>query len=85
MIEKFLGNEKVHCSINSMDDDKMNNYPLDFLNSITPNGLPPHELKVKKTALLILVLTMLFAMELGWSLEVQNNSIDAEIVNGQHA
>ena len=41
MIDKFLGKEKVYHSFNSVDDDSRNNYPIDFLNSITPNGLPP--------------------------------------------
>ena len=73
MIEKFPGDEKVFYSFDSVDDDTRNNYPLDFLNSITPNGLPPHELKIKKTAMLsyyvILILTMVFATALDWSLE----------------
>jgi hypothetical protein len=73
MIERYPGDEKVYYSFDSVDDDKRNNYPLDFLNSITPNGLPPHELKVKKTTLLsyyaILILTMVSATGLGWSLE----------------
>ena len=73
MIERYPGNEKVYYSFDSVDDDKRNNYPLDLLNSITPNGLPPRELKVKKTAVLsyyaILILTMVSATGLGWSLE----------------
>ena len=73
MIEKFLEDEKVFYNFDSVDDDTRNNYPLDFLNSITPNGLPPYVLKVKKTAMLsyyvILILTTVFAMALGWSLE----------------
>ena len=47
-IERFPGNEKIYYSFDSVDDDTRNNYPLDFLNSIIPSGLPPHELKIKK-------------------------------------
>jgi len=36
MIDKFPGKEKVYYSHDSIDDDSHNNYPLDFLNSITP-------------------------------------------------
>jgi len=46
MIDRFPGKQKIFYSFDSVDDDSRNNYPLDFLNSITPNGLPPHELKV---------------------------------------
>ena len=55
MIEMFPRDEKVFYSFDSVDDDTRNNYPLDFLNSITPNGLPPHELKVKKDCPVILL------------------------------
>ena len=55
IIERFPVNEKVYYSFDSVDDNTRNNYPLDFLNSITPNGLPPHELKVKKDCPVILL------------------------------
>jgi len=55
MIGKFSGEENVYYSHDSVDDDSTNNYPLDFLNSITPNGLPPHELKIKKNYHVILL------------------------------
>ena len=55
MIDRFLGKQKIFYSFDSVDDDSRNNYPLDFLNSITPNGLPPHELKVKKNCPIILL------------------------------
>ena len=73
-----------------MDDDSTNNYPLDFLNSITPNGLPPHELKIKMNYPVILLRNLDPHNGLcnGTRLVVkafENNAIDCEIVNGQHA
>ena len=90
MIDRFPGKQKIFYSFDSVDDDSRNNYPLDFLNSITPNWLPPHELKVKKNCPIILLhnLDPHNGLCNGTRLVVwgfQNNSIDAEIVNGQHA
>jgi ATP-dependent DNA helicase PIF1 len=44
MIDRFLGKATVFYNFDSLDDDERNYYPQDFLNSITPNGLLPHEL-----------------------------------------
>jgi len=55
MIDRFPGKQKIFYSFDSVDDDSRNNYPLDFVNSITPNGLLPHELKVKKNSPVILL------------------------------
>ena len=87
-MESFL--KKVYYSHDSIDDDSTNNYPLDFLNSITPNGLPPHELKIKKNYHVILLrnLDPHHGLCNGIRLIVKNfedNAIDCEIVNGQHA
>ena len=89
MIDKFLGEENVYHSFNSVVDDSRNNYPIDFLNSITPNGLPLRELKIKTNYPMIL-LRNLDPNNLcnGRRLMVrafQDNAIDAEIVGGQHA
>jgi len=54
MIAMFPGEEKVYHSFDSVDDDSVNNYPIEFLNSITPNGLPPHVVKVKTNCPVIL-------------------------------
>jgi ATP-dependent DNA helicase PIF1 len=40
MIDRFPGKAMVFYCFDSVDDDERNNYPQDFLNSITPNGLP---------------------------------------------
>ncbi|KAG2653869.1 hypothetical protein PVAP13_1NG417100 [Panicum virgatum] len=90
MIGKFPGEEKVYYSHDSVDDDSTNNYPLDFLNSITPNGLPPHELKIKKNCPVILLrnLDPHHGLCNGTRLIVkafEDNAIDCEIVNGHHA
>ena len=55
MMAKFPEKEKIYYNHDWVDDDSANNYPLDFLNSITPNGLPPHELKIKKHCPVILL------------------------------
>ena len=47
LINKFLREEVVYYSYDSPIDDEHNHYPSEFLNSLTPNGLPPHLLKLK--------------------------------------
>jgi ATP-dependent DNA helicase PIF1 len=89
MIDRFSRKQKVFYSFDSVDDDWRNNYPLNFLNSITPNGLPPHELKAKKNCPVILLRNLDPHNGLCNCTQLvvrgfQNNSIDADIVNGQH-
>ena len=81
---------RMYATLDSVDDDTRNNYPIVFLNSITPNGLPPHELKVKKDCPIILLCNLVPQNGLcnGTMLVIRgfkNNTIDAEIVNGDHA
>ncbi|XP_051220245.1 uncharacterized protein [Lolium perenne] len=90
MIERFPGNEKVYYSFDYVEDDARNNYPIDYLNSITPNGLPPHLLKLKVNCPVILLRNLDPHNGLcnGKRLMIrafQDNAIDAEIVGGQHA
>ena len=90
MIDRFPDDEHVFYSFDSVEDDTHNSYPLDFLNSLTPNGLPPHQLKVKKNCPVILLrnLDPHHGLCNGTRMVVRsfkNNVIDAETVNGQHA
>jgi len=89
MIDNFPGEAMVFHSFDSVDDDSHNHYPIDFLNSITPNGLPPHELKLKINCHVILLRNLDPNSGLcnGTRLMVramQSNAIDAQIVGGQH-
>ncbi|WVZ95725.1 hypothetical protein U9M48_041454 [Paspalum notatum var. saurae] len=47
MIGRFQGDQMVYHSFDSVVDDPHNYYPPEFLNTLTPNGLPPHILKLK--------------------------------------
>jgi ATP-dependent DNA helicase PIF1 len=90
MIDKFLGITTVFYSFDSVDDDEHNNYPQDFLNSITPNGLPPHQVRIKINCPLILLhnLDPRNGLCNGTHLVVRavnKHILDAEIVHGTHA
>lgn len=90
MIDRFPGKERIYYSFDSVEDDLSNNYPNEFLNSLTPNGLPPHILKLKVNCPVILLRNLDPHNGLcnGTRLVIrdfQNNAIDAEIVGGQHA
>ena len=90
MISRFPGSEKLYHSFDSIEDDLQNNYTIDFLNSITPNGLPPHVLRLKVNCPVILLRNLDPHNGLcnGTRLMIrafQDNAIDAEIVLGQHA
>uniref|UniRef100_I1PRC3 ATP-dependent DNA helicase n=1 Tax=Oryza glaberrima TaxID=4538 RepID=I1PRC3_ORYGL len=47
MIERFRGDVMTYHNFDRAEDDPHNNYPPEFLNSLTPNGLPPHVLKLR--------------------------------------
>jgi ATP-dependent DNA helicase PIF1 len=90
MIDRFLGKATMFYSFDSVDDDERNNYPQDFLNSITPNGLPLHELRIKINCPLILLRNLDrhggLCNETHLVVRAVNKHIlDAEIVNGAHA
>jgi len=79
-----------YYSFDSAVDDPHNYYPSEFLNTLTPNGLSPHVLKLKVGCPIILLRNIGPANGLcnGTRLVVrgfQRNTIDAEIVLGQHA
>uniref|UniRef100_A0A8I6YHM7 ATP-dependent DNA helicase n=1 Tax=Hordeum vulgare subsp. vulgare TaxID=112509 RepID=A0A8I6YHM7_HORVV len=90
MIDSFKGEEVIYHSFDSVEDDKYGYYAPEFLNGLTPNGLPPHALKLKLNCLVILLRNIDPANGLcnGTRLVVrgfERNAIDAEIVIGQHA
>jgi ATP-dependent DNA helicase PIF1 len=90
MIDRFLGIATVFHSFDPVDDDERNNYPQDFLSSITPNGLLSHELRIKINCPLILLRNLDPRNGLcnGTRLVVKavnKHILDVEIVNGTHA
>ena len=90
MISRFRGDEMVYHSFDCAEDDPHNYYPSEFLNSLAPNGLPLHVLKLKVNCPVILLRNIDPANGLcnGTRLVVrgfQRNAIDAEIVLEQHA
>jgi ATP-dependent DNA helicase PIF1 len=90
MIDMFQDGETVYHSFDSAVDDPYNCYPSEFLNGLTPNELPQHILKLKLRCRVILLRNIDSANGLcnGTRLVVRGfrrNTIDAEIMVGQHA
>ena len=42
LISQFEGESKMFNSFDSAEDDTNNYYQEEYLNTLTPNGLPPH-------------------------------------------
>ena len=87
---RFHRNEMAYHSFDCAVDDPHNYYPEEFLNTLTPNGLPPHVLKLKIGCPIILLRHIDPANGLYNCTRLiirgfQKNTIDAEIVLGQHA
>ncbi|XP_048441363.1 uncharacterized protein LOC125477912 [Pyrus x bretschneideri] len=90
IIDKFPGIEHILYSFDSVEDDVRNLYQQEFLNSISPGGMPPHQLTLKKGAPIMLLRNIDPKMGLcnGTRLACHgayNNLIDAEILSGQFA
>jgi ATP-dependent DNA helicase PIF1 len=58
ILDRLDGQSKTYFSYDSIDDgtdEDFANYPPEFLNSLTPSGMPSHELILKKGAIIMLL------------------------------
>ena len=92
IINIFPGDAHEFLSADSVDDEEsvhQNLYPVEFLNTLTPSGTPPHKLVLKVGAPIMLLRNISPTEGLcnGTRLivrQLQQHVIDAEIVTGSH-
>ena len=89
VMSQLPGEAHVLLSADSVEPNQAALYPTEFLNSITPTGLPPHRLLLREFASIILLRSLdpTQGMCNGSRLSVRaflNHVIDAEIVTGIH-
>ena len=90
VMRQIPGDDQIFLSADSVDDAQAAIYPTEFLNSRNPNDMPPHRLKLKEFASIILLRNLDSAQGLcnGTRLTVRSFTkrlIDAEIATGIHA
>ena len=55
-LEKLPGEEVVCSSIDStIDINDMTRYPVEYINTLNPSGMPPHKLRLKQGAVVMLL------------------------------
>ena len=74
----------------TVEEDQMVQFPSEFLNSLTPSGLPPHNLRLKEHAVIMLLrnLNPSIGLTNGTRLQVKrllDNVIIATIIGGKSA
>ena len=92
IINIFPGDARVFLSADSVEDKNevhLGLYPVEFLNTLTPSGTPPHKLVLKEGVPIILLrnLNPIEGLCNGTRLIVRNFNyyvIDAEILTGSH-
>jgi hypothetical protein len=90
VLELLQGNSKSYFSNDKIGDgttEDAANYPIEFLNGLNPSGMPPHELKLKIGAIIMLLrnLNTKFGLCNGTRLVVKDlkqNLIIAEVITG---
>ena len=90
ILDRLLGEKRVYSSVDSLVDipaDEEDLYPLEYLNSLTPSGMPTHNLFLKEGAIVMLLrnLNTKKGLSNGIRLIVRrlhNFFIDAEILTG---
>uniref|UniRef100_UPI00358F7C8F ATP-dependent DNA helicase PIF1-like n=1 Tax=Myxine glutinosa TaxID=7769 RepID=UPI00358F7C8F len=92
ILDAFPGEEKTYFSADSIvcnDPEEALNYPMEFLNQLTPSGMPLHKLRLKDGAVIMLLRNFDPKQGLcnGARFVVKRllpNIIDGEIISGSH-
>ena len=90
ILDKIEGEISSYFSLDSIvsdDAEKIDRYPMEFLNSLTPSGMPPHRLNLKCGSIVMLLrnLSLKDGLCNGTRLIVRvmrPNYIDCEILTG---
>ena len=82
----YLNADSVSCD----NSEEVQNYPIEFLNSLTPSGMPPHCLNLKVGSIVMLLRNIALKKGLcnGTRLEItylHRNCVQAKIIYGQNA
>ncbi|CAF2984367.1 unnamed protein product [Rotaria socialis] len=92
VLQRLPGIEKVYSSVDDIeceDGEYVCNYPTEFLNSLTPLGMPPHKLNLKAGAIVMLLRNLDVNRGLcnGTRLIVRrlhNHTVDCEVATGSN-
>jgi hypothetical protein len=92
VLQRLSGIEKMYTSVDDVeceDDDDVTNYPTEFLNSLTPSEMPPHKLKPKIGAIVMLLRNLDVHQGLCngiWLIvrRLLNHTIDCEVATGSN-
>lgn len=90
IIARMPGVEKIYNSYDRIiceHENQINDYPVEFLNSLNVSGLPPHKLKLKVNCIVLLIrnLNTKKALVNGTRLRVKflhHNAVDCEVLSG---
>ena len=84
-VKEHLSADKALCD----EEQDANNYPIEFLNKLTPPGMPPHKLMLKPNCIVMLLRNLDIKRGLcnGTRLRVNrlhNYVLDAEVLTGSN-
>lgn len=93
ILNRIPGEQKTYHSYDKIicdNDNEINNYPVEFLNSLTISGLPPHELVLKVNCIVLLIRNLntkeALVNETRMRIKcMHRNAIDCEVLTGLHA
>lgn len=82
-LKTYYSYDKIICD----DEREVNNYPVEFLNSLNVSGLPPHKLSLKVNSIVLLIrnLNTKDALVNGTRMRIKclhRNAIDCEVITG---
>lgn len=90
ILNRMPGEEKIYHSYDKIitdDESEINNYPVEFLNTLCVSGLPPHNLQLKVNCIVRLIRNLNTKESLvnGTRMRVKalhRNAIDCEVLTG---